>query len=278
MERFPTSNSSEEFSGEAGCGHFQLSQEASERRGAFVCLAFDVSRAGGVAAENGHGNYQSEDKASQQSKLTHACFKYAGAIGGPDCTFGERGGFQSDHEDTPNAGDQGDDKKWFGDENVRVDGNAHGVEDFDEHQYEKRLVRQDQCVPRNVPMNEGIPKQFSGAGHAAESGCEDQYSEDGINKDFGFDQKTAEKGSEFFFGHKDAHAVEVVEKIVRPGVYNDLYLSKSENVGMGRLLGGYSWRRAIRGSTREARRAGSQHATRPVMRSRIGTSARVHGS
>ena len=34
----------------------------------------------------------------------------------------------------------------------------------------------------------------------------------------------------------DARAVEVVEKIVRPGVYNDLYLSKSENVGMGRLL------------------------------------------
>jgi hypothetical protein len=58
-------------------------------------------------------------------------------------------------------------------------------------------------------MNEGIPKQFSGAGHAAESGCEDQYSEDGIDEDFGFDQKAAEKVTEFFFGHMGARAVEV---------------------------------------------------------------------
>ena len=43
----------------SGIGEILTGVKSTNRT--FACLAFDVSRGGGVAAENGHGNYEGED-------------------------------------------------------------------------------------------------------------------------------------------------------------------------------------------------------------------------
>ena len=49
--------------------------------------------------------------------------------------FGERGRFQRNHEDASNRGNQANDQKWFGDQIMRPDGDAHRVQNLHQHEH-----------------------------------------------------------------------------------------------------------------------------------------------
>src|ERR1700733_602349 len=166
-----------------------------------VSFALEHFRGGGVAAEEGDGSYQNQNEESEQPQLVHAGSKYAGAFDGPCSTFCECGCFQSDHQDAPNGSDQADDEEWLGNQIVRVDGDAHGVKNLDEHEHNEQLVQYRQRLYGNVPMSDALPKHLTGVGDGGERGYEKQYGQDGIDEHFGLAQIVAKVYAQLFFGH-----------------------------------------------------------------------------
>jgi hypothetical protein len=84
---------------------------------------------------------------------------------------------------------------------MRVDGDAHGVENFDQHQDNEELVEDEQCLASDAPMSESLPKRFAGASNGRERGYEQQDGENRIDYDFGTAEIVAEVDTELFLGH-----------------------------------------------------------------------------
>src|SRR5438445_7690156 len=71
-----------------------------------------VFRCGSVATQKCNGDYQHKNQQTQQTKLNHRRVKNAVCAFGRPCTFfGESGGFQGNHQNAPNGGNQSDDQK-----------------------------------------------------------------------------------------------------------------------------------------------------------------------
>jgi hypothetical protein len=121
-----------------------------------------------VTAQERYGKYEDEDKHAEQSKLNHAGPEDARPGGGPRSFFGECGSFQGDYENAPYGGDQADDKKRFGDERVRVYGNTNGVENFHQHQHDKQMIEDLQCLVGDGPVTQSLPKHLGGIGDRGE--------------------------------------------------------------------------------------------------------------
>ena len=164
-------------------------------------LEFLAFWGGGEAAQDRDGNYQDEYEEAQQSQLKHAGSKYGGTLGGPGSPFCECGGFQGNHQDAPNAGDQTHYEKWFRNQEMRVDGNADSMHDLDEHEDNEQLIQHKKRLGGNGPMSEAIPEDFAGGGDGPERGYKKQHGQNGIDEHFGLAQKVVKADAKLVFGH-----------------------------------------------------------------------------
>ncbi len=120
---------------------------------------------------------------------------------GPDSAFCEAGGFQSNHQHAPNRGNQTHHQERLGDQNMRVNGNAHRMHNLHHHQHDEQLIQHQQCIGGNRPVANGPPKHFSSVGNRRQRRYEKQNGKNGINKHFGLCQIVAKVMAKFFFSH-----------------------------------------------------------------------------
>lgn len=59
-----------------------------------------------------------------------------------------------DHKDSPSGGDQTDDQEAFCDQNVRVDGDPHPVQNLDQHQHDEQLIEYQPGLEGDGPMDQ----------------------------------------------------------------------------------------------------------------------------
>ena len=103
-----------------------------------LLLQLGSTLAGGVATQKCNADYQNQNEQPEQGKLNHGSAKDALALGRQCSSFGEGGGFQANHEDPSNRGNQAHDEEWFYDhQNMRVDGDSHRMQDLHQRQDEQ---------------------------------------------------------------------------------------------------------------------------------------------
>ena len=80
------------------------------------------------------------------------------------------------------------DQKWLGDQGVRADRNAHGVQNLHQHQYDQKLIqyaKNQVGVGDHHPLTPGVPEQFARARDGYERRERNQNSKDSQDGAFG---------------------------------------------------------------------------------------------
>lgn len=84
---------------------------------------------------------------------------------------------------------------------MRVDGNAHGVQNLDQHKDNEELIEHDKRLSGDAPVSDAVPKHFAGVCDGGQRGYKKQYGEDGIDDDLGVAQIIAKVDAKLFLGH-----------------------------------------------------------------------------
>src|SRR6267378_211041 len=176
-----------------------------------------VFRRGSVATQKCNGDYQHKNQETQQTKLNHRRAKNGVCALGRPCTFfGESGGFHGNHQNAPNGGNQSDDQKGFGNQNMRANGDTYRVQNLHQHQHNEELVQYPQSLGCNRPMTEIDPKYLARGGDGHKGRDRQQHCENGVDDYLGFAQIVVKVAAQFVFDHIRLRFKSKTVRVVRP--------------------------------------------------------------